>query len=264
MNYNNDIDDDTDFNLTTANERDDDYDQEGGALYRSFEKDLHSVYQQANEFRQRVENVKQYGGKPPPSGDSLAIIQEIVKILKSTGKYNSQLSHKNFVKIAGSIFREAKEKTGVDKLNDASKSKIVREKALELVKNPDKYFKSFFDQSGNSSNYRRRYNFVAHGGQDEELRDYSQADIWADRPNETEQEKIGYEDDITLNRYGNPEESLRLTDIVEDEAVGGCYDSKMSGGNHYHNTHQIDAQDGGRRHQSNKHIDYYKRKYQLM
>ena len=101
---------------------------------------------------------KQRGGaeekKKRAVNTTLALMLELSAKMRASGKY-PEIQQKHFMKISKMIVDDAKRQTGSEKVDEK-----VRDKALELVKNPDKYVTLFKnEQTLNKStqgNYRNK------------------------------------------------------------------------------------------------------------
>ena len=124
----------------------------------SYEKDFFAIYNKARDYRQRIMDVdnKQHGGeevkKKREVNKTLALMLELTAIMKASGKY-PDIQQKHFMKISKLIVDDAKKQTGLEKVDEK-----VRDRALELVKNPDKYVTQFRNEQtlikNTQSNYR--------------------------------------------------------------------------------------------------------------
>ncbi len=200
----------------------------------SFEKEFVDMYNKAREFRQRIGDVEnkqknQFGGqddngekKKRPLPPAIKLMQELTKIMRNTGKY-PEIKQVQFIKISKMIVDDAKKQTGMQDVNET-----VRQAALQIVKNPEKYVERYKNESKNaqsdnksSSNSRGNYSTSSNRsknfrndrsnqqeskdlddtwkGYDSNFRNYAQADLWNDKNRSNKNSSNDYE----INRYGS-------------------------------------------------------------
>jgi len=116
-----------------------------------YEKDLYDIFNNAKKYRQQVVTMQNglTGGQTKPSGRGSAFtaLVEVAKKIRSTGKVND-FKFKDIIKLAKSVYDDAKKSVKPDEQKDVEKVKAI---ALKLAENPDEYIKKFKEQQMKTS-----------------------------------------------------------------------------------------------------------------
>lgn len=135
--------------------------QKGGETSKtldSYEKDFFAIFDKAREYRKRIMDVqnRMEGGAEESSSSSgekkekvvnstLRLMLDMTKMMKDSKKF-PDIQQKHFMKISKIIVTEAKKRANVEVINDK-----VKEIALSLSKNPEKFIAQFKEEQKNEA-----------------------------------------------------------------------------------------------------------------
>lgn len=177
-------------------EFEEDDDQMVGGANHDFEKEFYEIYEKARQYKKRLQNIKEQSGgaegkKKRKASETIKLFQELAKKLRSSGKH-SDIPWKDYLKISKYIITDAKEETGMEKVNET-----VRIKALELSDNPDIYYQRYYKEKKAEKDKTEEKAWAA----DSNYRKNAQSDLWNDSLDTDSWDNTSYRGS-DLTRYG--------------------------------------------------------------